>query len=313
MWVAVPYGAPSADELKDPYESQIGGQVKVPEWANFDPRRAQCGVCGHPLYLMLQAFCPFEDLERIFLVYACNTEACHAQPSKCWQAWRLQRTIEKKGGDQEGDGEKDDDGDADADAGPGDTEDSEDDDAGSLDDKAALTGLPPSAPYCLPCFSLDMFPEPEQDDSETDVAAEMRKMEEINKKTDAAITAKDLDSVAHSVPQFKPDETFAAFQIRMELCPRQVVRWEIGAVPLWISNEKIPHELPECKACGAPCVVELQLMPTIVYVLKPYNHTHVAGDEGLDFGTVTVYSCSQMCRGTDICPEHVHIQPPPSE
>ena len=48
-------------------------------------------------------------------------------------------------------------------------------------------------------------------------------------------------------------------------------------MPLWISNEKIPHELPECKACGAPCVVELQLMPTIVYVLKPYNHTHVAG------------------------------------
>jgi hypothetical protein len=35
----------------------------------------------------------------------------------------------------------------------------------------------------------------------------------------------------------------------------------------------------------------------------------VAGDEGLDYGTVTLYSCSAMCTQAVVCPEHLHIRP----
>lgn len=33
-------------------------------------------------HLLLQAYCPYGDLERIFLVMACNTAACQTQVSK---------------------------------------------------------------------------------------------------------------------------------------------------------------------------------------------------------------------------------------
>eukprot|EP00906_Rhabdomonas_costata_P001729 RCo002798 len=102
MWVAVPDGPPEAAELTDPYESQLGGLPKVPQWAQFDKARAKCGVCGYPMYLLLQAFCPSEDLERIFLVFVCNTAACQKEPSKSWQAWRLQRQAPDDAEGQEG-------------------------------------------------------------------------------------------------------------------------------------------------------------------------------------------------------------------
>jgi pre-rRNA-processing protein TSR4 len=97
--------------------------------------------------------------------------------------------------------------------------------------------------------------------------------------------------------------------------PQQVVRWGIGEKPLWISaaHRPVPEDIPPCPACGARRVMELQIMPTIIYTLKPYCCSHVKGDEGVDIGTATLYSCSEMCRlSGQFCPEYIHIQPPPT-
>jgi len=316
MWVATPDAPPSELDTKDPYESQIGGIPKIPEWVSFDVKQARCGVCGYPLYLLLQAYCPYGDLERIFLVMACNTAACQTQVSKSWKVWRFQRQHEEQA--QSSDSEAD-----------SETEDSTDPPKGNdRPELPAVSGaenqqansssnaaedLHASGPFTLPAFTLDMFEEPEKGDTEVNVAEELHKMETINAGTDQLITVNDLDDVTQSLPQCQVDTVFLRFQRRMQRCPRQVVRWGIGGQPLWISDECLPSTIPPCVACGAPRVMELQLMPTLVYFLKPYRFSHVTGDEGIDFGTVTVYSCVAMCTGAPVCPEHVHVQPPPSK
>jgi len=316
MWVATPDAPPSELDTKDPYESQIGGIPKIPEWVSFDVKQARCGVCGYPLYLLLQAYCPYGDLERIFLVMACNTAACQTQVSKSWKVWRFQRQHEEQA--QSSDSEADSETDDSSDPPKGDDRPELPAVSGAENQQAnsssnAAEDLHASGPFTLPAFTLDMFEEPEKGDTEVNVAEELHKMETINAGTDQLITVNDLDDVTQSLPQCQVDTVFLRFQRRMQRCPRQVVRWGIGGQPLWISDECLPSTIPPCVACGAPRVMELQLMPTLVYFLKPYRFSHVTGDEGIDFGTVTVYSCVAMCTGAPVCPEHVHVQPPPSK
>lgn len=62
-----------------------------------------------------------------------------------------------------------------------------------------------------------------------------------------------------------------------------------------------------CKECGAPCVFELQLMPTLVYVLHKMRHECKEADlilpkeKTVEFGTVLIYSCSASCWEDRTC------------
>jgi hypothetical protein len=63
-------------------------------------------------------------------------------------------------------------------------------------------------------------------------------------------------------------------------------------------------------------------MPTLIYQLKPDLHCHRSGEEqGMEFGVVTVYTCSGQCSGRTreeiengnvqikYVKEYVHVQP----
>jgi len=81
------------------------------------------------------------------------------------------------------------------------------------------------------------------------------------------------------------DEKFAR---RLARRPDQVVRYAYGAVPLWPADAG-PPAAAAC-ACGAPRDFELQLMPTLAYMLK---------HDALDVHTVLVYSCRASCDASD--------------
>eukprot|EP01012_Entosiphon_sulcatum_P032730 TRINITY_DN41582_c0_g1_i1.p1 TRINITY_DN41582_c0_g1~~TRINITY_DN41582_c0_g1_i1.p1 ORF type:complete len:292 (+),score=51.89 TRINITY_DN41582_c0_g1_i1:27-878(+) len=259
------------EERLDPTLCKAGGLPVLPEWASsFDVRQNQCGVCGHPMYLLVQ-FWPEESVDRLILVFCCNTAACNKEPAQSWKAWRLQAP---EGAPESEQGEE------------------------------------REMPYSFPARFLDVCEEPEEENEKPiDVEAEMKKMEEFNKQN-PDITNEDVVEAESEVPV---DHAFMRFQRRVSRKPNQVVRW--GGAPLWISAWGKPEStaIPPCLVCGAPRKFELEVIPTAVYYLKPADHVHAQGDEGMDFGAVAVYTCSQNCNITcGFAPEFTFVQPPPA-
>eukprot|EP00741_Cyanophora_paradoxa_P000229 tig00000402_g222.t1 len=124
------------------------------------------------------------------------------------------------------------------------------------------------------------------------------------------------------------------FQKRMGRSPEQALRYLSGtAAPLWASGPVPPPEaVPACERCGGPRRAELQLVPPLLLHLNALasalepppaaasssssspegspNPTALLED-GMDWGTVTVFSCAASC-GDDAGshPEFVFVQPP---
>jgi len=74
------------------------------------------------------------------------------------------------------------------------------------------------------------------------------------------------------------------FANRLARKPDQVARYDYGGAPLWPADTPVPP--PRTCACGAERKFELQLLPTLVYVLKA---------QALDFTTVAIFSCADSC------------------
>eukprot|EP01062_Namystynia_karyoxenos_P076726 TRINITY_DN7578_c0_g1_i1.p1 TRINITY_DN7578_c0_g1~~TRINITY_DN7578_c0_g1_i1.p1 ORF type:complete len:448 (+),score=150.37 TRINITY_DN7578_c0_g1_i1:74-1345(+) len=295
MWVGVSGGPQTASELCDPLACKLGG---TPVWPQPDtPERAaarqrlqeasRCRVCGDPMYLLMQAYCPNDDLARIFFVFCCNSSLCHKRdPQLPWRVFRYQ----ERGLAAE-----------------------DDDDSDSSEDEEVPRGDAPQ--WTFPALALDIFEEPE-DGGGGGAAEQLRRAAEINERAqNSDLGTEELAAIEASGCANLADPYLAHFQVRLQSCPRQVVRWGYGGQPLWITQDCIPAEIPPC-ACGAQRAFELQLLPTVVWVVKADSHlkpNRQLGDEGLDFGTATIYTCTGGDAGAQgLFEDHVHVQPPPA-
>ncbi|RWS28872.1 programmed cell death protein 2-like protein [Leptotrombidium deliense] len=74
--------------------------------------------------------------------------------------------------------------------------------------------------------------------------------------------------------------------------------------PLWINNEK-PATIPNCENCGSQRKIECQIMPQLLYFVG-------GADKSVDFGTLLIYSCIESCDAKDeniaYLKEYVFIQ-----
>ncbi|KAL0483828.1 hypothetical protein AKO1_014042 [Acrasis kona] len=85
-----------------------------------------------------------------------------------------------------------------------------------------------------------------------------------------------------------------------------------------IRRVNVSQFVPKCENCGASRVFELQIMPTVVYQLKCSEYANIAlqGNEGMDFGCVTIFTCVNQCSTFSnesklrYFKEYVHVQPP---
>jgi len=92
---------------------------------------------------------------------------------------------------------------------------------------------------------------------------------------------------------YKSDKVFNKFRKRVAYEPEQIIRYDRGGDPLWVSPEKIPtrDEIPPCQYCKAARVFEFQVMPQLL------NHLGEESIDGaLDWGTVAVYTCGEDCQ-----------------
>ncbi|KAG0170380.1 Programmed cell death protein 2 [Apophysomyces sp. BC1034] len=102
------------------------------------------------------------------------------------------------------------------------------------------------------------------------------------------------------------DEMFLKFQLRIQLYPDQVIRYDRveydmpDREPLWVQEKGKPTDIPDCDRCGKPRTFEFQILSTLLNFL---GVSHVATDS-LDWGSLYVYTCKHNCSlGSDIFAE----------
>ncbi|XP_066291394.1 programmed cell death protein 2-like isoform X2 [Branchiostoma lanceolatum] len=108
------------------------------------------------------------------------------------------------------------------------------------------------------------------------------------------------------------DKIFQKFAKRVSLCPEQILRYSRKGNPLYIQEPEETHMVaPPCSNCGGQRVFELQLMPTMISILKRQGAN--SNDPVLEFGTVLVYTCAGSCwtQQSMSCVEHVVVQADP--
>ena len=105
------------------------------------------------------------------------------------------------------------------------------------------------------------------------------------------------------------DELVHKFISRVQQCPEQLIRYNLGASPLLLKSLTNKESLSQqkCRYCGSDLVFEIQLMPHLSQrlVLADFelNQTPV------EIGTVVVFTCSQSCWSTSdkSYPKREHI------
>ena len=70
----------------------------------------------------------------------------------------------------------------------------------------------------------------------------------------------------------KKDRTFLKFTRVIKRAPKQVVRYSRGGNPLWVSENEMAKDVPNCEKCSEPRIFEFQLMPQLLNSLKLDNN-----------------------------------------
>lgn len=88
---------------------------------------------------------------------------------------------------------------------------------------------------------------------------------------------------------YKSDKAFNKFKKRTAYHPDQILRYDRGGEPLWVSGENIvdTRDVPPCPHCNGPRAFEFQVMPQLLNDL---------GNDTVDWGTLVVYTCQKSCN-----------------
>lgn len=94
----------------------------------------------------------------------------------------------------------------------------------------------------------------------------------------------DLEEMA-----LKSDKIFNKFMKVVRENPDQIIRYQRGGTPLWISSSNIPLQIPKCP-CGSERQFEFQIMPQLLNYLGIDNVK-----ESIDWGILAIYTCIRSC------------------
>ena len=116
------------------------------------------------------------------------------------------------------------------------------------------------------------------------------------------------------------DACFTRFRHRLSHHPEQVLRYERGGQPLWVSSQHqlAAADMPRCERCGGRRRFECQILPQLLYYCNRQSATEAeaaaaaaagaqqqeqervqqamrAWRDSLDFGSLFVYTCDDSC------------------
>ncbi|CAK1604211.1 unnamed protein product [Parnassius mnemosyne] len=136
--------------------------------------------------------------------------------------------------------------------------------------------------------------EDEEDNTCVDEKQEMEKLRKmmIEKKagTLSDISENELEQYAKNMPQ---DKVFNKFSKRISRHPEQVLRYDRGGTPLWITGNTENHliYIPNCQYCNGDRQFEFQVMPQLL------NFINIGIDiNSIDWGILAIYTCKNSCN-----------------
>lgn len=150
------------------------------------------------------------------------------------------------------------------------------------------------SPILFPEFDLVMEPEEiiHKNQPEDDEEAEKRRLKEYDELLKSG-KAGNLNEIPDSElekygGESSEDKTFTKFKKRIQSNPDQVLRYERDGLPLWITSKYRlkTEEIPACSNCNSARTFEFQIMPQLLNSMK---------HDELDWGVITVYTCSNDC------------------
>lgn len=147
--------------------------------------------------------------------------------------------------------------------------------------------LLPEFDLCLEAESVEFDPKSDDEEAEKKRLAEYEELLKSGKAgdfsdvPDSEMEKYGGDSIA--------DKTFLKFKERIKNDQDQVIRYERGGNPLWITtnNQLDVKEVPKCRICKKQRTFEFQIMPQLLNSLK---------NQDLDWGTILVYTCKADCK-----------------
>lgn len=304
-------------------EDKVGGHAIIPESLChlFNDNLLACPSCKTHLFLLLQICTPFmdDDFDRMLFVFMCNSFSC----MHCRAIISFVRKPKT--------------GTAPAAKPPtntcmfdpfvlsGDenmtevaklsfermTIYSKPDDAEDGDSENVHPSVVVRIPKCpLPPFPIEFVdqgegdPVHEEDDKKGDRGADIS---HLNTDLVSEIPDEEVDPTGESYEQVIPhsmDEAFYKFEKQISKDPWQVVRYEWQGSPL-LPSSAAQSQVPPCSICGSPRVFELQLMPSMIHLLKTELHAPKGDNQkqswsdpsdGMEWSTVLVYSCEEDCQ-----------------
>lgn len=127
---------------------------------------------------------------------------------------------------------------------------------------------------------------------ESDQEAETRRIREYEDMIKGGKIVHNSDITEDDMKEFdesKEDKAFGNFKKAIEKNPSQVIRYNRGFEPLWISSKGIlkKSNIPNCLNCNGQRSFEFQIMPQMLNDLKNYD---------LDWGIIAIYTCAKDCN-----------------
>lgn len=111
--------------------------------------------------------------------------------------------------------------------------------------------------------------------------------------------------------QIDDDKLFHKFKKRIANDPEQVIRFDRGGNPLWITTKNQPNDrdIPSCEKCKASRVFEFQVSFRWENTCSKYYYLNIKNlllqimpqllnsykDLSVDWGVIAIYTCSQSC------------------
>lgn len=157
------------------------------------------------------------------------------------------------------------------------------------------------SPFLFPEFEL--VTEPEEIEEKNDCSITFDLEDCAKKSTNGDFHENELEDMA--LHETQDSKVVQRFKRRISAEPHQVLRYDRGGSPLWVSSEHEPLEenIPRCP-CGAKRIFEFQVMPQLLINLKVDST-----EASIDWGTLVVYTCADSCdHGNKYVPEFIWKQ-----
>ncbi|CAK1553662.1 unnamed protein product [Leptosia nina] len=154
-------------------------------------------------------------------------------------------------------------------------------------------------------WELIVDEEDKEDVKNVDTNQEMEKLRKLMHEQKAGtlndINESELEEYAGNMPE---DKVYNKFTKRIAKHPDQVLRYDRGGTPLWItgSNNTI-IDVPNCQYCNGERKFEFQIMPQLL------NYINVGIDlNSIDWGVLAVYTCKDSCNSGPAYKEEILIK-----